>query len=57
MSSLEYLNKIQGIIESIKKKESKNIQAAGQIMARSVERGGRIYAYGTGHSVIPVLDL
>jgi uncharacterized phosphosugar-binding protein len=57
MSSFEYLNKIQGIIETIKKKELKNIRAAAKIMARSVERGGRIYAFGTGHSVIPVLDL
>jgi uncharacterized phosphosugar-binding protein len=57
MSSLDYLNKIQGIIEAIKKNELKNIRAAGRMMARSVERGGRIYAYGTGHSVIPVLDL
>jgi uncharacterized phosphosugar-binding protein len=57
MSSSEYLNKIQGIIETIKKKELKNIRAAGRIMVRSVEHGGRIYAFGTGHSVIPVLDL
>lgn len=57
MSSLEYLNRIQQIIETIRKKEVWNIRAAGKIMARSVERGGRIYAYGTGHSVIPVLDL
>ncbi|MBP1767680.1 MAG: hypothetical protein H6P98_1795 [Candidatus Aminicenantes bacterium] len=57
MSSFEYLTKIQSIIETIKKKELKNLRAAGRIMARSVERGGRIYAYGTGHSVIPVLDL
>jgi len=57
MSSFEYLNRIQGIIETVKKKELKNIQAAGRIMARSVERGGRIYAYGTGYSVIPVLEL
>src|SRR4030043_860854 len=57
MSSFEYLNRIQGIIGTVKKKELKNLQEAGRIMARSVERGGRIYAYGTGHSVIPVLDL
>lgn len=57
MSSLEYLDRIQEIIETIKRKEARNIRAAGKIMARSVERGGRIYAYGTGHSVIPVLDL
>lgn len=57
MSSFEYLSKVQKIIETINTKELKNLQAAGRIMARSVERGGRIYAFGTGHSVIPVLDL
>jgi uncharacterized phosphosugar-binding protein len=57
MSSLKYLNQIQEILEKIKTQEAKNIQAAAKIMARSVERGGRIYTYGTGHSVIPVLDL
>jgi uncharacterized phosphosugar-binding protein len=57
MSSWDYLNKIQEILESIKKKEIQNIRAAARIMARSVERGGRIYAFGSGHSVIPVLDL
>lgn len=57
MSSTEYLNKIQAIIEAIKKKELKNLREAAKIMARSVERGGRIYAFGSGHSVIPVLDL
>jgi uncharacterized phosphosugar-binding protein len=57
MSSLEYLSRIQEILEKIKVQEYKNIRTAAGIMARSVERGGRIYAYGTGHSVIPVLDL
>jgi uncharacterized phosphosugar-binding protein len=57
MSSFEYLNKILEIIETIKKKELKNIRAGAKIMALSVERAGRIYAFGSGHSVIPVLDL
>jgi uncharacterized phosphosugar-binding protein len=57
MSSIEYLSKIQEIIETIKTKELKSIREAATIMARSVECGGRIYAFGSGHSVIPVLDL
>ncbi len=57
MSSLQYLTRVQEILEEIKTSQEKNIRAAARIMARSVERGGRIYAYGTGHSVIPVLDL
>lgn len=57
MSSIQYLTRIQEILERIKIGQADNIRAAARIMARSVGRGGRIYAYGTGHSVIPVLDL
>jgi uncharacterized phosphosugar-binding protein len=57
MSSVAYLSRIGEIIEEIKTGQAKNLRAAAGIMARSVERGGRIYTYGTGHSVIPVLDL
>jgi uncharacterized phosphosugar-binding protein len=51
------LSKIQAILENIKTKESKSLRAAAKIMADSVLSGGRIYAFGSGHSVIPVLDL
>ncbi|MDH7513032.1 MAG: SIS domain-containing protein [Clostridiales bacterium] len=57
MSSLEYLNKIQEILEKIKTQELENIRRASRIMARSIERGGRVYTFGSGHSVIPVLDI
>ncbi|OGD21520.1 MAG: SIS domain-containing protein [Candidatus Aminicenantes bacterium RBG_16_63_16] len=57
MSAHVYFNRIQEILEKVKTQEAKNIQAAARIMAASVRRGGRIYTYGTGHSVIPVLDL
>jgi uncharacterized phosphosugar-binding protein len=57
MSSLDYLSKIQSILEKIKVKESKNIKAAASIMANSIGSGGRVYMFGSGHSVIPVLDI
>ncbi len=57
MSSLQYLNRVQEILERIKSHELGNIRAASKIMARSIERGGRVYMYGSGHSVIPVLDI
>lgn len=57
MSSLEYLSKIQDILDKIRNQQLENIRAAARVMARSIERGGRVYLYGTGHSVIPVLDV
>lgn len=57
MSSLKYLNRIQEILEQIKTQELKNIRAAAKIMATSVRSGGRVYIFGSGHSVIPVLDI
>lgn len=57
MSSLDYLSKIQLILEKIKTKELKNIQAAAKLMAKSIRSGGRVYMFGSGHSVIPVLDI
>lgn len=57
MSSLAYLEKIQEILEKIKTKELKNINAAARVMAGAIEGGGRVYLFGSGHSVIPVLDI
>jgi uncharacterized phosphosugar-binding protein len=57
VSSLDYLSKIRSILEKIKTKELKNIQAAARIMARSIAGSGRVYMFGSGHSVIPVLDI
>jgi uncharacterized phosphosugar-binding protein len=57
MSATKYLNSIQGILEKIKTKEMKKIRAAAKIMAESISNDGRVYMFGSGHSVIPVLDI
>lgn len=57
MSATKYLNAIQGVLETIKMKEVKKIRAAGKIMAEAISAGGRVYMFGSGHSVIPVLDI
>ncbi len=57
MSALTYLGKIQEILNKIQTKEIEKIKEAAKIMADSIENEGRVYAFGTGHSVIPVLDL
>lgn len=57
MSGSRYLTKIQEILATIATAELKNIRAAAKIMAASIRKKGRVYLFGSGHSVIPVLDV
>ena len=57
MAALDYLNNIQEILERIKTKEIEKIKRAAEIMAETIEKEGRVYTFGSGHSVIPVLDI
>ncbi len=57
MSATKYLDRIGGILDEIKTKESDHIREAAVLMADSIARGGRVYMFGSGHSVIPVLDI
>lgn len=57
MSALDYLTKIHAILERIKTAEMDKIKAAAEIMAASIAGDGRVYMFGSGHSVIPVLDI
>lgn len=57
MSAQTYLDRIQGIMSEVKEKEMKNIRAAAKIMAAAIRKKGRVYMFGSGHSVIPVLDI
>ena len=57
MSAIDYLNRIQEILGQIKTKELEKIKKAAEIMAESIENEGRVYMFGSGHSVIPVLDI
>jgi uncharacterized phosphosugar-binding protein len=57
MSALDYLNQIQDIVEEIKTKEMAKIEEASKLMAESIGNEGRVYMFGSGHSVIPVLDI
>ena len=57
MSAQAYLDRIQAILSDVKTKEMKNIRAASKIMAAAIRKKGRVYMFGSGHSVIPVLDI
>ena len=57
MSALSYLERIQAVLDKVKTKEAEKIRQAAALMAESISQGGRVYMFGSGHSVIPVLDI
>jgi uncharacterized phosphosugar-binding protein len=52
-----YLEKIRQILDKIEQEQGKNIIAAAEIMSDSIAKGGLIHVFGSGHSVIPALDI
>ena len=57
MSAERYLNRIQKILVKIQKTQLGKIKRAGKIIARAIASGNRVYLFGSGHSVIPVMDV
>lgn len=57
MSAQNYLTRITEILNTIQATQMENIKAAGEKMATSINEGGRVYLFGSGHSVIPVMDV
>jgi uncharacterized phosphosugar-binding protein len=57
MSGIDYLQKAAAILDQIQATQMAPIRAASQACARSIAAGRAAYAFGSGHSVIPTLDL
>jgi uncharacterized phosphosugar-binding protein len=57
MSAEVYFNRIRNILEQVQKTQMDSIRRAGEAMARSIAGKGRVYVFGSGHSVIPVMDI
>ncbi len=57
MSGSVYLERIRGILAEIEAEETPRLRAAARLMAAAIRRKGRVYMFGSGHSVIPVLDI
>jgi uncharacterized phosphosugar-binding protein len=57
MPELEYLTRITDTLSRIRESQKDNIDIAAQQFAESIASGGRVYMFGSGHSVIPVLDI
>ncbi|AXK32267.1 sugar isomerase domain-containing protein [Streptomyces armeniacus] len=46
-----------GLLQQVRDAEAANIRAAGELVADTVERGGRLFAFGAGHSALPAQDV
>lgn len=57
MSAHQYLIESQEVFDRIRQTQMNNIQEAGEFAADSIARGGLVHLFGSGHSVIPVLDV
>lgn len=57
MSAQEYANKIKDMITALEDTSMAAIQEAAQAMADSIAAGRAVYYYGSGHSVLPVMDV
>jgi len=57
MSADLYLTTAIQLVEKIQSSQLDNIKAAAKIMAGSIASGNAVLAFGSGHSVISVMDL
>jgi uncharacterized phosphosugar-binding protein len=57
MSAELYLTRVGQVLAEIQTTQLPTIQAAAEKLAASIRQGGRVYLFGSGHSVIPVMDV
>ena len=57
MSATQYFQAIDRVLERIHSRQLEKLQEAGALAAGVIGGGGRVYLFGSGHSVIPVMDV
>lgn len=57
MSASAYYEQISNVLQGIHTRELPKIRQAGDLFARAIAAGKRVYLFGSGHSVIPVMDV
>lgn len=57
MSATKYYGKITELLDKIHSTQTPAIERAGEAMAQAIANGKRVYLFGSGHSVIPVMDV
>jgi len=57
MSAKKYYEQISGVLGCIASSEIEKIERAGEMCAAAIAARKRVYLFGSGHSVIPVMDI
>ncbi|HSD26648.1 MAG TPA: SIS domain-containing protein [Vicinamibacteria bacterium] len=57
MSAIEYDERIIEVLGRIRATQMGHIQEAGSLFASAIAAGRTVYLFGSGHSVIPVMDV
>jgi uncharacterized phosphosugar-binding protein len=57
MSAIRYYEKIAALLGRIHTTQTARLEEAGEAFASAIAAGRRVYLFGSGHSVIPVLDV
>jgi uncharacterized phosphosugar-binding protein len=57
MSAIAYHDAITKVLDAIRRTQIGRIEQAGETIASAIASGGLAWLYGSGHSVIPVLDI
>src|SRR5512145_2667035 len=57
MSATAYHDAITKVLDDIRRTQIGKIQQAGEAIAGAIASGGLAWLYGSGHSVIPVMDV
>lgn len=57
MSATQYYEKITAVLARIENTQTSKIERAAEAFATAIANGNRVYLFGSGHSVIPVLDI
>ncbi|MDG9719286.1 SIS domain-containing protein [Streptomyces sp. DH24] len=53
----QFLDAAIGLLERVRDEEGEAVEAAGTLLADTVESGGRLFAFGAGHSSLPAQDV
>jgi uncharacterized phosphosugar-binding protein len=57
MSATKYYENISAVLAAIHQTQQAKLEEAGEVLAEAIAAGKRVYLYGSGHSVIPVMDV
>jgi uncharacterized phosphosugar-binding protein len=57
MSAQTYYKEIGGVLAAIQDTQKDALERAGEMLATAIAGGNRVYLFGSGHSVIPVMDV